>query len=743
MEPESFKDIGGDSDDFKNLPKIKDEVQAAMTNQGSWGDQRIHIDPEDLDLARKASSAADASKASEINDEFVSTSKRESEELDLKKLDEYKIFLEQNQSVERSSPTFALANQQHGPATGFYHDNGRHDPVYWFKLQHMIFRDPNVPLQHPAQKYGFTERLLWDCINRLDPVYVNRVPKGKIVFDAGDVRSTIDDNLLEKSSFAAQRADSRRQELLGKLEDVRVTCSNLQNALLHYFLSCVINKEEVGELILNDAVACRAMELRERDRTDDGHIYTSNNSLGFLTVNLGAKNTLPAVYAELIDERDSAGVGPMVQSLAGSRSHLILRNEASQLVDSEIAYLSDNGWLVHQKNAKDLAVMVRCNFIGAYINQIAGSNYRSEAHKYLPMNYIICEVCFGKCPSQGEIEDQQGSRNRRDDDHTNMSEDLTRPGMNVIRVCVFHMKSHVASRQAYGIMLADCFALQTDIVAGDANMSGYRYGGNRQGSASIKHSCWQDMVRYFVKAYNNGQNQDPYCGLTPRFVSSNPLSSLRWWEDTFSFEYDRCRPVNWGTVPTLDCIACCILECADPFRWRSGPRIRQDLSTRSLSASGFCTRQKSKDDYLFSPSDKDSHTPLLVHLNSVTSSRQMSVHRCVLRGGSSQRRGGMSDRDTTRRMRVVLHLVVQVRQALHHRLPRALQRQLRQRQGPRTTPGRPSSTAPAPAVDKGKSKAKGKRETSDHAGKGKSKSKGDSHREKQGEGQYGKGKGQK
>ena len=40
------------------------------------------------------------------------------------------VFPEQNQPIERSSPTFALANPQHGPATGFYHDSGRHDPVY-------------------------------------------------------------------------------------------------------------------------------------------------------------------------------------------------------------------------------------------------------------------------------------------------------------------------------------------------------------------------------------------------------------------------------------------------------------------------------------------------------------------------------------------------------------------------------------------------------------------------------------
>ena len=185
----------------------------------------------------------------------------------------------------------------------------------------------------------------------------------------------------------------------------------------------------------------------------------------------------------------------MVQSLARSRSHVILLNEASELTDDEVAYLGDNGWFVHQNNAKDLAVVVRCNFIGAYLNQIAGSNYRMQAHKFLPMSCMICEVCFGKCPNQQEILDQQGSRNFRNYDHKNMSEDLSRAGMNVIRVCVFHMDSYVASRQpalmheADGVMLADCFAYQTDTVAGDANMSGYRFSGSRQGSSSFKHSC--------------------------------------------------------------------------------------------------------------------------------------------------------------------------------------------------------------------------------------------------------------
>ena len=252
-----------------------------------------------MDIARNISSAPDASKASEINDEFVTTSKKGSEELEIKNLDEYKTFLEErNQTLERSSPTFALANQKRGPDTGFYHDSGRKDPIYWFKLQHMIFRDTRTQMLRPTQKYGCTERELWNQIRRLPPVYEGRVGKGKIIFDAGDVRSTVDDVLLEKSSNAAEKAESLRRELLERLESVRGTRSALQNSLLHTFLSCGINKEEIGELTLDHPEVDKAMKHRERDQTTDGHVYTSKIGLGYLTVNLGnfvrgRKSTLP------------------------------------------------------------------------------------------------------------------------------------------------------------------------------------------------------------------------------------------------------------------------------------------------------------------------------------------------------------------------------------------------------------------------------------------------------------------
>ena len=624
VDPESFVGLGEDQNVFDNLPKIsEEEVQEAMRKQGVWGKQSTHVDPKDIDMARTFSSAPDASRASEINDEFVATSKKGEEQLDIRSLEEFKTFMEKkNQTLERSSPTFALANQKHGPNTGFYHDGGRTDPIYWFKLQHMIFRDTRTSMKHPTQKYGCSEMQLWNQIKRLPP-YEVRVSKGKIIFDAGDVRSTVDDVLLERSSNAAEKAANLRRELLEKLESVRGTRGTLQNSLLHHFLSCGIDKEEIGELTLDHPEIEKTIHHRERDQTTFGHVYTSKIGLGYLTVNLGnfvrgRKNTLPKVYAGVVDELDDSGVGPMVKSLARSKSHLILLNEATELLDSEVAYLVQEGWLVHQNNAKDLAIMIRCNYVGAYINQIAGSTMERPAHKYLPLSYMLCEVCFGKCPSQEEIEEQNGSRNLKDYDHTNMSEDLTRAGMNVMRVCVFHMKSHIASRQpglcheAYGIMLADCFAFQADIMSGDANMSAYRYGGSKQQSSSIKHSCWQDMVRYFVRGHNEAMGQDPNCRVSPRFVSSNSLSSLRWWEDTFGREYDRCRAVNWDTVPDLDCLVSCILEWAHTFtddKWsvtRPGLEYRIQISEWLLHSS--------KDDYLFSPTDKDAHAPLLIHI---------------------------------------------------------------------------------------------------------------------------------
>ena len=95
VDPESVVGLGEDPNAFDNLPKIsEEEVQEAMKKQAVWGEQSTYVDPKDMDMARNISSAPDASKASEINDEFVAKSKKEEEELDIKNLDEFKTFME-------------------------------------------------------------------------------------------------------------------------------------------------------------------------------------------------------------------------------------------------------------------------------------------------------------------------------------------------------------------------------------------------------------------------------------------------------------------------------------------------------------------------------------------------------------------------------------------------------------------------------------------------------------------------
>ena len=105
-----------------------------------------------------------------------------------------------------------------------------------------------------------------------------------------------------------------------------------------------------------------------------------------------------------------------MQCLARSKSHRILLQETGELQPEEITYLS-NGWLVHRNPAGDLAVLACNNFCQSYIAQIAGS---AVVHKFLPMSYMICEVCFGKGASREQIEAAARSRNLRDYDRNNM-----------------------------------------------------------------------------------------------------------------------------------------------------------------------------------------------------------------------------------------------------------------------------------------------------------------------------------
>ena len=63
---------------------------------------------------------------------------------------------------------------------------------------------------------------------------------------------------------------------------------------------------------------------------------------------------------------------------------------------------------------------------------------------------------------------------------------------------------------------------EAGLIAGDANMAAYHTGGSRQGSTSVHDSCFQEMVRYYLRAYTGAHQGDPYCCPNARFVSANP-----------------------------------------------------------------------------------------------------------------------------------------------------------------------------------------------------------------------------
>ena len=374
--------------------------------------------------------------------------------------------------------------------------------------------------------------------------------------------------MLEKSSDAGPRVENAHKKLYEKLLSEGGTCEELENAVLHYFLACKITAEEAGDLILEDEMAYHQGNI---DVMQDGPpVYTSKDTLSILTVNLGnfvrgRKKTVPAQYAPHIDRKDDSGVGPLVKSLARSNSHIVRVLEAGNVDIEEAAYLCRHGWYMQSNKGQDIMIMTRTNLAGHYIEHLAGPVVQPEVHQCLPLSYWVVEIRYGKSPTQAAIR-KTGSNLQDRFSRKYMEEDIDRCGMPVFRICAFHMSAKIASKkpalthEAMGITLADCFHNQVDYITGDANMAGYRTGSSKQGSTSIRDSCFQEMVRYYLKAYNAAQNGDPYCCPKAKFATSNPLTLLRWMEDRFSIPWKNVGAVDWQSVPGLDCMVACILE---------------------------------------------------------------------------------------------------------------------------------------------------------------------------------------
>ena len=222
------------------------------------------------------------------NAELVDKAKDSSESFVIRSSREFRQYREGKLDQESCSPIRLLSKQKHGgPHGGFYHDHCRNDAVTDFKLWHMVYRtkSSDFPAQHPCEKYRATERRVFEAMARVDLVYMGRKSKNDIVFRASDLRSTYDEELLEKSSDAGLRVGNARKKLYEKLLSEGGTQEELQNAMLHYFLACKITAEEAGDLVLEDE---QAYDKTNNDIMLDGPpVYASKEALSILTVNLG------------------------------------------------------------------------------------------------------------------------------------------------------------------------------------------------------------------------------------------------------------------------------------------------------------------------------------------------------------------------------------------------------------------------------------------------------------------------
>ena len=217
-------------------PKMEPTAEEAKkkVRQGVWGDTTATVLPEAYELLEEdpeADSTPGRLDPHPTNEELVDKAKASDEVSLIKNSVEFCSYRGQKLDLEAKSPIKLLRLQRHGgPHDGFYHDNCRDDPVVAFKLWHMCYRTQNAdfPAQHPYEKYRANETQVFQFIAKTDPVYMGRVSKNDIVFRAGDLRSTYDEDLLEKSSDAGlrvERAHKKRSTRRSFLKEELVSSS--------------------------------------------------------------------------------------------------------------------------------------------------------------------------------------------------------------------------------------------------------------------------------------------------------------------------------------------------------------------------------------------------------------------------------------------------------------------------------------------------------------------------------------
>lgn len=603
-----------------------------LYEQGIWGKTKTRVDPRAFEAEAKATAEAE-----EENEKAFEQYSGEKEKETLSDTADFVNFHETHHLKERMSPLMKLSEQIRGyKMCGLYHDNIRLDKINGFKVQHMYFRK-EAP-HHPHMKFNFAEEDLMESVNQMEPIYDRRSSKMNVVFRAGDYRSTLDDKAMARASTAREEALELNQKLLERLRELNqnrrsASREELMNAMLHYFLAVGVDDEELGDLSLE-----RMPKPIGPAEEGPVPIYNSRSKYSALVLNLGSfarnrKRSTPSVFSDIIDHDDSGeSVGLLLKSIAQAKAHLFLLCEAGDLNERELKYLHSRGWQTRRNPNGELLVGCRTNGQGSSMTMLAGSTLVGVAHSHLPLTYMIVDINQGKTLPHGS----QGSNVMRDQiPKESLTAPLNRAGMNSIRVCVFHLSSHVASGQvslpheALASMFIDCLFYQVDLIGGDPNMALYRFSGTKQGSMDIQGGMYQSIISYFLEGWKQSPRVMPFCIPRAQHCSANSLLLLKQYEDALGGRpYKDCPKVDWNTFPGLDPMVATVLEWGHSLTDDEWTTFPDGTTEFKLNVSEWLLNSTSAN-YLLNDRDYDSHTPLLLTVNSTvfTAGRARQMNR--------------------------------------------------------------------------------------------------------------------
>ena len=602
------------------------DEEPPLFDQGIWGKCSVTLDK---DLWKKYLEGAQ--KQNEAAFEKLDGAK---DRVTLEETVDYKEWCTRHFPEE--SPLTRLSKQTRGYGlNGIYHTNIRSNKLTGFKVQHMRFRATGyfASVKHPYNKYEVDEVALVEAMNTLYPIYERREASKDVVFRTGDVRSTYDQRLMERASDVKASVMEIEAMLLQKVKDLKnagtpATRNELASAMLHHFLSGSVDQDDLGDLTLVEISDPRQNRF---GLGEDGPVpvYTSRSKYSVLVLNMGnlargRKMSVPSVYRDLLNWDDTSGSDRnlFIRAIGQAKAHVFLLCEAGDVNKEELDYLHGRGWHIHSNPYGDLLVGFRSNGVRQNARGLAGSTYFGVAHEFMPLSYMIVDMCYGMTLPPGVTGDR---RDFADDAFTHQ---LTRAGSDRLRVCVFHLNNKVASSQValahecLASMFLDCLHFGVDLIGGDPNMALYRASGSRQQSMDIKGGMYQSLLDYMLEAWLASPKCLKMCCPRVQHVSANSILTLKQYEDMLgNAPYHQCAQLDWNTFPGLDPIVCSVFEWGHSMSTDEWSLFLETEAEFTVKVSEWLLNS-TRSSYLLTDRDNDSHTPLLLEVRATVLSNQ-------------------------------------------------------------------------------------------------------------------------